>query len=224
MVSLLTGVVTGMVSLLTGVVTGMVSLLTGVTGMVSLLTGVVTGMVSLLTGGRGGGDGDGVAVDVGGDGDGVTVDGGGVTIDGGGVAADGGSVAADGGSVAVSRDDVCVGGVSRRGVGVDGGGVGTAWVVEGVDAVVRSIFYGVEVVNIDTVIDSRCSNANGELTLYRRHPQLVDGADGESVSLELLVHSLAARPALQHDGACCVIQGQRQQFAFASADLDDGHQ
>ena len=31
-------------------------------------------------------------------------------------------------------------------------------------------------------------------------------------------------PGLQHDGACCVIQGQRQQFAFASAELDDGHQ
>ena len=138
---------------------------------------------------------------------GVAADGGGVAVDGGGVAADGGGVAADGGGVAA-----------------DGGGVGTAWVVEGVDAVVRSIFYGVEVVNVDTVIDSRRSNANGELTLYRRHPQLVDGVDGESVSLELPVHSLAARPALQHDGACCVIQGQRQQFAFASADLDDGYQ
>ena len=94
-------------------------------------------------------------------------------------------------------------------VGVDGGGVGTAWVVEGVDAVFRSIFYGVEVVNVDTVIDSRRSNANGELTLYRRHPQLVDGVDGESVSLELLVHP-------QHDGACCVIQGQRQQFVLVT--------
>ena len=168
-------------------------------------------MLSLLTGG-------------GGDGGGVAADGGGVAADGGGVAADGGGVAVDGGVVAVGRDDVCVGGVSRRGIGVDGGGVGTAWVVEGVDAVVRSIFYGVEVVNVDTVIDSRRSNANGELTLYRRHPQLVDGVDGESVSLELLVHPLAARPALQHDGACCVIQCQRQQFAFASADLDDGYQ
>ena len=115
--------------------------------------------------------------------------------DGGGVAADGGGVAVDGGVVAVGRDDVCVGGVSRRGIGVDGGGVGTAWVVEGVDAVVRSIFYGVEVINVDTVIDSRRSNASGELTLYRRHPQLVDGVDGESVSLGLLVHPLAARPA-----------------------------
>ena len=74
-----------------------------------------------------------------------------VAADGGGVAVDGGGVAVDGGVVAVGRDDVCVGGVSRRGIGVDGGGVGTAWVVEGVDAVVRSIFYGVEVVNVDTL-------------------------------------------------------------------------
>ena len=153
-----------------------------------------------------------------------------VAVDGDVVAVDGGVVAVDGGGVAAGRDDV--GGVSRGGVGVDGGGVGvdgggvgTAWVIECVDAVVRSIFYGAEVVSVDTVIDSRCSNANGELTLYRRHPQLVDGVDGESVSLELLVHPLAARPACSiTDGACRVIQGQRQQFAFASADLDDGHQ
>ena len=134
------------------------------------------------------------------------------------------SVGVSRGVVAVDGDDVNVSGVRRGGVGVGGGGVGTAWVVEGVDAVVRSIFYGIEVVSVDTVNPSRCSNANGELKFYRRHPQLVDGADGESVSLELLVHPLAARPALQHDGACCVIQGQRQQFAFASADLDDEHQ